>query len=186
MAENDDDGYEAFHKQFMVEHFHGKITLRPLYGNDISLMERWLHAEHVAPWYEHPENWLKEIHGRYGEFSFLTHMMAEIDSQPIGFCQYYDCYYSQQYEDWGIDIPVPGKMFSIDYLIGEPEYLRLGFGKETIRLLLGILRNLGVQIVIVQPDEGNEASKRLLLANGFTWNGKYYCLELQGDVSKNA
>ena len=38
-----------------------KLTLRPFSDSDIPLMERWLYAPHIAPWYEHPEDWLYEI-----------------------------------------------------------------------------------------------------------------------------
>ena len=162
----------------MAEHFPGEITLRPLYDNDVSLMEHWLYAEHIAPWYEHPEDWLNEIRNRHGEFSFLTHLIAEMDGNPIGFCQYYDCFDARGLEDWGLPIPSAGEIYSIDYLIGEPDYLRRGFGKEIIRRLLEIVRGLGGKKVIARPEEDNEASRRSLMGNGFTWSGNYYILEL--------
>jgi RimJ/RimL family protein N-acetyltransferase len=141
-------------------------------------MERWLYSEHVAPWYERPQDWLGEINNRHSEFSFITHMIAEIDGNPIGFCQYYDCYYSREYENWGIDIAAPGEIYSIDYLIGEPEYLRRGFGKTIICSLLEILKNLGAETIIVSTDENNEASNRSLLTNGFMKSEGYYSLKL--------
>ena len=178
-AENDDAGYENFHRRFMFEYFPGELIQRTLYDNDVSLMEKWLCAEHIAPWYEQPNDWLNEIRNRRDEFSFLSHMIVEIDGKSIGFCQYYDCFDARNIEDWGIPILAAGEVYSIDYLIGEPEYLQRGFGKEIIRQLVEILRNLGAKKVIVQPDSENKASCQSLVANGFIKEDNYYSLELE-------
>jgi RimJ/RimL family protein N-acetyltransferase len=163
---------------FMTEYSSGKITLRPFADTDMALMERWLYASHVQAWYEHPEEWLMELRERDGEFSFITHIIAEINGRPIGFCQYYDCWHSKEYEDWGIDIPSEGRIFSIDYLVGEPECLRRGFGKAMIALMLERLRGIGADRVLVLPDAKNTASNRALEANGFSWDGERYILQL--------
>ena len=164
MAEHDDVGYEAFNKQFMREYFPGQLKLRPLFESDIPLMERWLNAVHVAPWYRPTEDWLHEINCRFSEFSFITHLIAELDGEPLGFCQYYDCFDAK--EEW-YATGRPKAMYSIDYMVGEPKYLQRGFGKEMIRVLLEILCKVGAREVVVQPDQGNVASVRSLLANGF-------------------
>lgn len=156
----------------------GKLTLRPFADNDTTLMERWLYAEHVKPWYEQPDEWLNEIRNRYGEFSFIVHMIVEVDGKPIGFCQYYDCYRSREYENWGIDILSGGEVFSIDYLIGEPEYLRRGYAKTMVTQMLGELRTLGAKVVVVLPDKENTASNRTLKSCGFDWDGERYVLNL--------
>ena len=160
-------------------HYPGELTLRPFFDNDMALMERWLYADHVKPWYEHPLDWLKELRDRHGEFDFITHMIAEFNGEPVGFCQYYDCYHSLEYEDWGMDIPTPGEVFSIDYLVGEPEYLRRGFGKTMIALMLDRLRELGAKTIVVEPDRGNTASNRLLEACGFIHDGARYVKRLE-------
>lgn len=180
-SENDDAGFEAFHKQFMAERYPAQLTLRPLFDNDIALMERWLYAPHVAQWYKYPDHWLNELHERRGEFSFLTHFIAEFEGVPIGFCQYYDCYFAQRHEVWNDHWRVgdgQSKIFSMDYLIGDPGYLRRGFGKEMVAQMLVMLRKTGAKTVIVEPERDNTASNRALEANGFIWNGTDYHLEL--------
>jgi len=157
-----------------------ELTLRSFTDSDISLMEHWLYLPHIAPWYEHPDDWLNEIRNRHGEFSFLTHLIAEIDGHPIGFCQYYDCFDTKELEDWGVPIHAPKEVYSIDYLIGEPEYLRCGFGKEMIRQMLEMIRGKGAKKVIVQPDKKNEGSNKSLLANGFVWDDNFYVFEMEG------
>jgi RimJ/RimL family protein N-acetyltransferase len=154
------------------------LKLRPFEDNDMTLMEQWLYADHVKPWYEHPLDWLNELRERHGEFGFITHMIAVADGDSIGFCQYYDCWHSREYEDWGIDITTQGEIFSIDYLIGETDYLRRGYGKEIILLLLDILRLLPAKTVIVLPDKQNAASNRALESAGFKWDGERYTASL--------
>lgn len=176
-AENDDAGFKEFHKGFMSEFYPGELTLRPLFENDIALMEGWLKADHVKPWYEDPEDWLNELNNRRGEFSFIKHFIAEVEGVPIGFCQYYDIFYGQEHEDW-IETDKPGNMFSIDYLIGEPQYLHKGLGQKMIAQMLGMMRNKGIKTVVVKPDSNNAKSNRALEANNFVWNGTDYILEL--------
>ena len=150
-----------------------RLLLRSFKDEDAALLEQWLYASHVAPWYENPEDWLNEVRERHDDFAFLTHFIAEVDGNPVGFCQYYDCFDAIELEDWGIPISVPREVYSIDYLIGEAEYLQRGFGEEMIRQMLEVLCGLGAKKVIVQPEKSNEKSNRSLLANGFLWRGSY-------------
>ena len=185
-SEKDDAGFEAFHKQFMVKYCSNRLILRPLFDGDIALMERWLSVSHVAKWYDHPDHWLNELRERRGEFSFLTHFIAEFEGVPIGFCQYYDTFFSQEHELWNNEWHIgekKGELFSVDYLIGEPDYLRRGFGKEMISQMLDILRKIGVKTVIAEPEKDNAASNRVLEANGFVCRGHGYYLELDNTVN---
>ncbi len=180
-AENDDAGYETFHKQFMAKFYPGKLMLRPFFDGDIELMERWLNMPHVAKWYKHPEHWLNELRERHGEFSFLTHFIAEFEGVPVGFCQYYDCYFAQKHEIWNDQWRVgekEGEIYSIDCLIGEPEFLRRGFGTQMVRQMLEMLRRIGAKIVIAEPERENIASNEALRASGFSDTGVDYFLEL--------
>jgi len=179
IAENDDEGYTAFHRGFMAEHFPGQLVLRPFFDGDAALMERWLYAEHVKPWFARPENWLREIAGRREEFRFLTHFIAEFEGVPVGFCQYYDCWDARELEDWSIEIPAPGEVFSIDYLVGEAANLRRGFGRAMVTQMLERLRALGVKRVAVQPEAGNTASRGLLMVCGFAEDGPRLLYSLQ-------
>lgn len=177
IADSDNTGYEKFHKEFMREHYPGKVMLRPLWDADVDLLKKWLAMSHIARWYEHPDEWIREIRERHGEFSFIRHYIAEVDGVAMGFCQYYDCYYGRQHENW-YTVDEPGVMYSIDYLIGEPEYLRRGYGREMVRLLGEILAGLGAERIIAQPDPENASSRNVLEANGYVFQGEYYKAEL--------
>ncbi len=177
LAETDNAGFDKFHKEFMNENYHGQLMLRPLGDMDLGLMEKWLYMPHITKWYEHPAEWIHEIRKRHDEFNFITHFIAEVDGVAIGFGQYYDCYFGQQHEDW-YAVDTPGIMFSIDFLIGAPEYLKKGYGQEMVRLLGEKLSALGAKRVVVQPDRKNTSSCQVLKANGYADNGEYYARQL--------
>ena len=153
-----------------------KLTLHPLTDQEVGLLTTWLHLPHVVKWYEDTDSWLAEIRGRGGEFCWLHHYIARLGGQPIGFCQYYDCWDARQLEDW-YKVDAPGQLYSIDYLIGEPAFLGQGIGKQLVALLTDTVRSTtGAKQIIVQPDEANLASCGVLLANGYTYdeaNGYY-------------
>jgi RimJ/RimL family protein N-acetyltransferase len=155
--------------------------LRPFEDTDVALLENWLSAPHVAKWFEHPDHWLNEIHGRQGEFSFITHFIAVADDTPIGFCQYYDAYFAREHEIWNNEPHISqtkGEIYSIDYLIGEPAFLRKGYGKEIVRLLCEKVRKVGAGRIIVDPEDDNLASNKTLEANGFMHTGDHYVMNL--------
>jgi RimJ/RimL family protein N-acetyltransferase len=157
------------------------LTLRPFFDNDIPLMERWLYEPYVAQWYKHPDHWLRELRERHGEFAYISHFIVQFRSQAIGFCQYYDCFHSQQHEIWNDDWKggdKQGEVFSIDYLIGEPEYLRRGLGAKIVTELISKLKAIGAKKCVVSPEPENIASNRVLEVNGFILNNEVYLLEL--------
>ena len=86
------------------------MNLRSFQDTDIALMERWLYTPHVAKWCKHPDHWLRELRERHGEFSFLTHFVAEHEGIPIGFCQYYDTFFAQEHEVWNDEPDIGGKI----------------------------------------------------------------------------
>ena len=110
-----------------------KLKLRKFCKKDVQLFKRWLYLPHVAAWYHDPQDWIDEVEKIMNEFSFLHHFIDELQDKPIGFCQFYEYCYSG--ESWHGNISVDGK-YSIDYLIGEAEHLRMGYGKAIIRELI--------------------------------------------------
>ncbi len=147
-----------------------KLTLHPLTDEDMPLLETWLRRPHVLKWYEDTDSWLAELRGRGGEFCWLHHYIARLAAQPVGFCQYYDCWDAREMEDW-YEVDAPGQLYSIDYLIGEPAFLGRGLGKQLVALLTGTVRSItGAKQIIVQPDEANLASCGVLLANGYRYD----------------
>lgn len=154
------------------------LKLRPLQDTDVEHLRIWLYKEHILKWYHDTDDWLKEIKERGREFNFLHHFIVNKGNEPIGFCQYYDCFDAK--ELW-YSVESKGEVFSIDYLIGEENYLRKGFGKQIIKLLIDEISKENEKFeIIVQPEMENTSSNKVLLANGFIYdeNKQYYTIKL--------
>lgn len=166
------------------KHMEQTLTLRLLEDSDLPLVRRWLYLPHVAPWFENPLDWLFEIEHRNQEFSWLCHFIAEADEKPIGLCQYYP--YENSGETWHGRVPVEGT-YSIDYLIGETDYLGRGFGKRIVEQLIRcIWERKDAKRIIVQPEKENQASRRTLLSCGFRFDeeSKLFILNHPGETGK--
>lgn len=133
---------------------------------DIPLFTKWLNKDYVKKWYTETNEWLEEVSS--DEFDFIHHFIVTEDDKPIGFCQYYD--YSLGGEDWHGNADIKDT-YSIDYMIGEEEYLGKGFGTSMIKLLAEkVFSQTPAVQVIVQPDKENFASRNTILSAGFCYN----------------
>lgn len=178
------DGKEAFVRQYtkQAKKKYGKrycspancpsdenrpiIVLRPFEPTDLPIFKKWLYVPHVARWYSDPLDWIAEAEDRNGSFQWIHRFVIEADAVHIGCCQYYACRDSG--EDWS-GYEIPDGAYSIDYVIGEPDYLGRGFGKRTVFALVDMIKKLtDAHQIIVQPDPGNAASRRTLISCGFS------------------
>lgn len=145
-----------------------RVTLRDFQDEDRTLMVHWLRQEHVQQWLLHPENWLLEIDHRCDQFKWLHHYIVMLNGEAIGFCQYYDCFLAKELEEW-LDVEEEGKTYSLDYLIGNANYLGKGYGKQIVQQLVEKIQQQEstAQEIIVEPDQENFPSQKVLLANEF-------------------
>lgn len=156
-----------------------ELILKSVEDRDIAQLEIWLNKPYVLKWYHDTDDWLNEIRERNGNFSFLHHFIVLKNDKPIGFCQYYDCFNAQ--EEW-YSVNQPNEIFSIDYLIGEEEFLRKGYGKKIVALLIDkIYIHNPKAAIVVQPENENIASCKALLTNGFEYDKEkeYYKLKIE-------
>lgn len=148
------------------------FTLRELQDSDVAQVAGWLAQDYVAKWFGDVSDWLEEIHGRNGEYSFIRHFIAQWDGIPAGFCQYYD--WNRAFGDEEGREP-PGS-FGIDYVIGEPSLLGRGCGRLLVEAVCEkvIAREPRVVQLIADPtmEEGkiNLLSVKALEAAGFQHN----------------
>jgi RimJ/RimL family protein N-acetyltransferase len=152
------------HKVFLEEH----IILRPIRDDDINIMKEWLYKDYIHKWYKEPEEWLLEIQKRNGEYSFIHHYIVLSNNIHIGFCQFYSC--ADVYEEEYKSFPREGT-YSIDYLIGDKEYLGKGIGRLIVKKLIEKIHAIpGARLIVVQPELENAASCNTLRANDFVFN----------------
>lgn len=145
-----------------------KITLRDFEDKYMPQFIKWLNTPHVTEWYGELSDWINEVQNRKSEYSWLHHFVAEHDGVPFGFCQYYE--YIKGGETWHGNLDTGG-VYSIDYLIGETEYLGKGFGHSMLKALIEKIRLIeDAKTVIVQPEQENKASRGVLLSCGFQYN----------------
>jgi RimJ/RimL family protein N-acetyltransferase len=156
-----------------------ELLLRPVADADINRLEKWLNKEHILKWYHDADEWLSEIKERNGAFAFLNHFIVSADEIPIGFGQWYDCFDAK--EKW-YKVEKPNEIFSIDYFIGEENYLRKGYGKAIVKALVELIkRQQSDARIVVQPEAENTASGKALLANGFAYDKdkQYYEIKIK-------
>jgi aminoglycoside 6'-N-acetyltransferase len=145
------------------------LTLRPMVGGDLDLIEAWLQEPHVARW------WLRgtTLEAELAEFGAATLakpggtsvLIVSIGERPIGWLQWYSY---DGYPDEAAAVGArPGEL-GIDYAIGDPGAVGRGHGTLMIAAAVTYLRALvpGAGI-IVDPDAANLASRRVLERNGF-------------------
>ncbi len=155
-----------------------KIELCNIEDKDIPLFKKWLNLPHVSKWYREPQDWIKEIEQRDRKFSFIHYFIVEAEGQKIGFCQFYE--YCKSGEIWHGDIETEGT-YSIDYLIGNVNFLKKGYGKATIKSLVAVIKTIkNAKRIIVQPESDNKASCSTLLSSGFCFDktNELYILKL--------
>ena len=141
------------------------IVLRQMKTDDLPLFKSWLHTPHVAKWYHDPQDWINEVEKQDSDFNWIYHFIVENDGTPIGFCQYYACKDSDELWEGYTAL---GGSYSIDYMIGETDYLRKGFGKKIVGDLTNrIMLHNDAKRIVVQPEPENKASCGLLLSCGF-------------------
>ena len=154
-----------------------QIELRKFQVSDIELFRKWVYEDYVAQWYEDPLDWIYELEHDQDEFHWIEHFIVRYEGKDIGFCQYYE--YKLSGEDWHGDIELEDT-YSIDYMIGEREYLKKGLGTKIVNLLVKhLFENTKARRIIVQPEEDNKASCNTLLSVGFTYDerNKLYILK---------
>jgi RimJ/RimL family protein N-acetyltransferase len=151
-----------------------KISLLPFSESDIPLFTEWLNKPYIKKWYAPINEWIDEVKRTRLEFFFLNHFIVICDKKPIGFCQYYDCYYLRDFENWNDRVfDKSGEVFSIDYLIGDENYLGKGYGKELVRILTELLFSIDAKEIIVDPDKKNDRSNGVLRSNGYVYSEDY-------------
>jgi len=144
------------------------MKLKELIDDDINLIDKWLDKPYIINWFINKESWMNEIKNRNTYYNFIHHFIVYIDNTPIGFCQYYD--YRLGKESWHGSYKL-SQTYSIDYLIGEEEYLKKGNGVKLVKLLTEkIFNDTNALDIIVQPDKMNIKSRRTLKSAGYVYD----------------
>lgn len=144
-----------------------RISFFSIRHTDIEILEKWIHKPHVRKWFHNPELWINTMREQLSEDALIHYNIIFIDNEPIGFAQWYDCFYLK--EDY-ILIKAANSTYSIDYFFKDM-HLSTYYGKEIIRELKDIILKIYPSSkIIVHPEVGNYVSQRLLLSKGYSFD----------------
>jgi aminoglycoside 6'-N-acetyltransferase len=113
-----------------------QIEFRPLAESDFPTLTRWLAEPHVRKFYQKTPITLEQVALEYGplvrgEDTTICHL-AVSGGAPFAYLQRYR---NADNPEW-VDIIGVNQGISADFFVGEPTYLRRGFGRATLRLYL--------------------------------------------------
>lgn len=146
-----------------------KLIFRPLDKGDFQLFAEWLAKPHVHKWWHEPGTveFVAKEYGACTDGDFTTRVYVVQDGlQPIGIIQ---SFMLESYPETANLLKTPGA-FSIDYLIGDEDYVGHGYGTRMIRVFIDRLaRHLYPDAtgVATSAEIGNLASLGALRKAGF-------------------
>lgn len=147
------------------------VALRPMTRADLRDVVRWRRQPHVAKWFdtgsastdaEIEARYLPRITGDQPTRMFVV----EAHGRSVGMLQ---DYLISDHPEFAVLTPDP-EAVGVDYLIGEPAWLRRGIGTAMLRRWFEVARTGYPDAIafFAAPDHRNVASRNLLLRVGFT------------------
>jgi aminoglycoside 6'-N-acetyltransferase len=149
------------------------LSFSPLKQSDFELFAHWLGKPHVNKWWREPatvEHVSKDYGGcTRGDYTTRVYVVQD-DKKPIGIIQSFKL---EDYPEYDKLFPLPGAV-SIDYLIGEEDYIGRGYGTRMIKNFIDTevrKQYPGASGVAVSAELENLASLGVLKNAGFEPSG---------------
>jgi RimJ/RimL family protein N-acetyltransferase len=145
------------------------ISFRPLERSDFPLLQEWLAAPHVVPWWNERTD-LASVEAKYGprvDGCERTHVFViEQEGRPIGWIQWY---LWADYPDHAQQLGAGPSSAGIDLAIGEFKMTGLGLGPVAIREFTEqiVFVDPAICAIITDPEEINLRSLRAFEKSGF-------------------
>jgi RimJ/RimL family protein N-acetyltransferase len=137
--------------------------LRKTRKEDIEMVFKWLSQPDHEKIFGDPLEWKEEMENHVEKESWLQHFIFEIENEPAGFCQYYDCTEAGE-GPWENETE---GTYGIDFLLLE-NFRGQGNAQKMLEFLLSVLKeNPSAHFVIADPDAENHASIAILKKMGF-------------------
>ncbi len=140
------------------------LGLRDLKNDDLSLIERWLHADHVCSTWGDPEANLQSLRDAPPDGS--RRAIIEADGLEVGLVLWQHPT-RRELDEAGL-CDIPESVIDIDIMIGEFEAVGLGLGSTAIRLVAETaLSDPTVPFLMACARLDNLASQRAFAKAGF-------------------
>ena len=146
-----------------------EIKFVPLNISHFPLLLKWLMTDHVRKWWDYDIAWTDELvaekytsyaKGLKGDKPIHAYVFYDNET-PIGYIQYYDIH------DFPRDTQFPEKSAALDFYIGEPNYLRKGYGGATLKAFCEEVIWSQFDACFVDPEPDNESAIRGYESAGF-------------------
>ncbi|HUX79088.1 MAG TPA: GNAT family N-acetyltransferase [Alphaproteobacteria bacterium] len=162
----------------MLKNTSRSIHFIPLKTTHFPLLLKWINTDHVSRWWRDNRPWsLEDIIQKYstycegyketGELKKPIHaFLIQIDSQPIGFIQYYNAH---DFPREGGKLPpdLPKKLAALDLFIGEAEFIGKGLSTIILSTFLNDYIKPLFNACFVDPDRDNKLAIRAYEKAGF-------------------
>jgi aminoglycoside 6'-N-acetyltransferase len=145
------------------------IVLRPLAEADLPLVGRWLGQAHVERWW-HESSDPAAVRSQFWpciDGAEPCHVLiAELPTGPFGLAQW--CRWAD-YPDHAGSLGAEPDEAGFDYLIGEAALCGRGIGTRLVAAVISAIcqQDPSVAGFVVDPEQANVASRRVLEKNGF-------------------
>jgi aminoglycoside 6'-N-acetyltransferase len=154
------------------------LSFERLRSSDLSVLATWLARPHVQRWWREPSD-LASVEENYGPLldgSDPTEgFMVHLSGRPIGYVQRYLIDDDPEWREAMRSSMQEGGGIGIDYLIGEPDLVGRGIGRDMISRFVAECfgRYPAENRIVVGLQQDNVASWKALEASGFrrVWAG---------------
>ncbi len=159
-----------------------RITFTPLQERHFPLLLKWLQTPHVKAWWDQDVKWtpalIKEKYGSYLKgFKRLDlpkqciekplhAFVIGVDGQEVGYIQYYNAYDFPREQGYEIE-DLPKSLASLDFFIGEEDYLGKSLGSKSLKQFLKDHIDSRYEACFVDPDTANVRAIRVYEKAGF-------------------
>ena len=113
------------------------LKLRPLEKSDFAILHQWLNQSHLYPFYMQepisPESVSRKFSPRVGKSGKVRSIIATADGRPFGYMQWY---FNRAFPDYGAATIGRNEGVSIDYFIGDTNFLGQGLGSKMLNALV--------------------------------------------------
>jgi aminoglycoside 6'-N-acetyltransferase len=166
----------------------GGVRLRPMRdaASDYALLTAWRNAPHVRAWWDPDDPPLSVAQavaeygpGVRGEAPERA-LVIEVDGAPVGFVQLYPwAPFASELEQMGLDLPEGA--WSLDILVGEPEWIGRGVGSRAVRAVCDhVFAEEGASCVAFGVDLDNRRARGAYLKAGMAPTVEYLDLDTRG------
>ena len=149
-----------------------KLSFRKICVEDAEMIRNWIKFnEFTRHWYYFDKTprlatIKNKIEKKYTEPRTKA-MIVLVDNQPMGYIQSYPV---DGNGNWTKQVKVAENMVSIDYFIGDLNYIHKGLGpKMILEYIEQIIKKENYSIAMISPDPANKANCRCVEKCGFRY-----------------